>query len=174
MKARPLTKFSNFRTKVMGRVVGNDARAIPLEDESIELIHTNPPYVGAIDYVRAFRLERYVLGLTSDDAKIRKDFIGEDRVDVDGFYQDMKRAFGEMARVLKPNGFCIVRMANVVLLKQKQSIVDKFTEMFASFGLNYKSQVVDKISDETRTLFFANRKHEGYIGEDYQLIYQKG
>lgn len=38
---------------VMTRIVGNDARTIPLSADSIDLVFTSPPYCNALDYVRA-------------------------------------------------------------------------------------------------------------------------
>lgn len=38
------------------KTIGGDARAIPLPDESVDLIFTSPPYCSALDYTRAHQL----------------------------------------------------------------------------------------------------------------------
>lgn len=41
------------RQDVAAKIIGNDARAIPLPSDSVDLIFTSPPYCNALDYVRA-------------------------------------------------------------------------------------------------------------------------
>ena len=41
------------RPDVSTRIVGHDARALPCETGSVDLIFTSPPYCNALDYVRA-------------------------------------------------------------------------------------------------------------------------
>ncbi len=58
-------------------VVRSDSRNLPLVDESVHLIVTSPPYVNAIDYVRAHKFSLVWLG--SDVGKLgqlRRRFIG--------------------------------------------------------------------------------------------------
>ena len=46
---------------VVARVISDDARCLPLEDNSIDLILTSPPYAGAQKYIRASWLNLYWL-----------------------------------------------------------------------------------------------------------------
>ncbi len=41
-----------------------DARALPLEDASVDLAVTSPPYINAVDYPRTHQLEMYLLDLS--------------------------------------------------------------------------------------------------------------
>ncbi len=52
-----------------------DAREY-LPSRGIDLIVTNPPYIGSVDYVRAMRLPRYWLKLSSNDLELRYSEIG--------------------------------------------------------------------------------------------------
>jgi hypothetical protein len=69
------------------RMVGDDARALPLEDGSVDLIFTSPPYVNAIDYPRAHKFSLHwlsdALG-TSPEAyrELGRSYIGTDRVPI--------------------------------------------------------------------------------------------
>ena len=47
------------------RIVSNDARQLGLEDNSVDLILTSPPYAGAQKYIRASWLNLYWLNLVS-------------------------------------------------------------------------------------------------------------
>lgn len=169
--------LTRFVPQARASVIGDDARHIPLPDGSersgVGLVDTNPPYIGAIDYVRAFRLERYVLQLVERDSDIRRKWIGQDRTDPSAFYADMGRVVGEIARVLQPGGYCVLRTANVRVHDVSLDVVDRFKTLFADVGMDHIVKVTDRISDERRTLFFVNRKHNGYIAEDYQLVFRK-
>ena len=62
-------------------IVGDDARAIALDDESVDLAVTSPPYVNAMDYVRVHKLEMFWLGLlgsTEDKRALDATQIGTD------------------------------------------------------------------------------------------------
>ncbi|MFX0125095.1 MAG: DNA methyltransferase [Candidatus Hodarchaeota archaeon] len=52
-----------------------DAREY-IPNQRIDIIVTNPPYVGSVDYVRAMRLPRYWLKLSSNDLQLRHAEIG--------------------------------------------------------------------------------------------------
>lgn len=67
------------------RVIGDDARALPLPDASVDLVFTSPPYVNAIDYPRAHKFSLFWLGHalgTSSEAyrDLGRRYIGTDRV----------------------------------------------------------------------------------------------
>ena len=47
------------------RIISNDARRLGLEDNSVDLILTSPPYAGAQKYIRASWLNLYWLNLVS-------------------------------------------------------------------------------------------------------------
>ncbi|MFX1511313.1 MAG: DNA methyltransferase [Promethearchaeota archaeon] len=52
-----------------------DAREY-IPDQKSDLIVTNPPYIGSVNYVRAMRLPRYWLKLSDNDLKLKKSEIG--------------------------------------------------------------------------------------------------
>lgn len=57
------TKAINRLTKTTAKIIGNDARSIPLDNQSIKLIVTSPPYINAIDYPFAHKYELFILDL---------------------------------------------------------------------------------------------------------------
>jgi DNA modification methylase len=51
-----------------------DARSLSLEDESISVIVTSPPYLNRYDYTRIYAIEMAIMGLSDEEVKrIRKD-----------------------------------------------------------------------------------------------------
>ena len=55
------TLKGKIRDDVAARIVANDARQLGLEDKSVDLILTSPPYAGAQKYIRASWLNLYWL-----------------------------------------------------------------------------------------------------------------
>src|SRR5262249_29643240 len=69
------------------RIVGDDARRLPLEDESVDLVFTSPPYVNAIDYPRAHKFSLHwlgdALGVSPQAYRaLGRAYIGTDRVPI--------------------------------------------------------------------------------------------
>jgi hypothetical protein len=81
-----MVSFSNrCDPTVQSKIIGNDARKIPLPDGCIDLIFTSPPYVNAIDYPRAHKFSIFWLSEflhTTPDAykNLGAEFVGTDRV----------------------------------------------------------------------------------------------
>ncbi len=57
-----------------------DARALPLADNTVDLIVTSPPYANAIDYVRAHKFSLVWLGMRMGElTSLRSTYIGSER-----------------------------------------------------------------------------------------------
>jgi len=57
-------------------IIGRDARDIDLEDESIDLGITSPPYASAVHYVSVHKLEMYWLDIMAIDPELDKRIVG--------------------------------------------------------------------------------------------------
>ncbi len=69
-----------------------DARALPLDDDSVDAIITSPPYLNAIDYLRGHRMTLVWLGFALDELReIRGTSIGTER----GLDRGADRSFAE-------------------------------------------------------------------------------
>lgn len=61
-------------------VRGGDARSLDVQDESVDLVITSPPYLNAIDYLRGHKMSLIWLGYSiSELRKIRSNSIGAER-----------------------------------------------------------------------------------------------
>ena len=73
-----------------------DARALPLDDSSIDLVLTSPPYLNAIDYMRCSKFSLVWMGYTiSELRRLRSDSIGSEagsHVDVDAVVRNVVSA----------------------------------------------------------------------------------
>ena len=84
-----------------------DARALPLEQESIDFAITSPPYINVFNYHQNYRRSAEVLGW--DLLRVARSEIGSNRANRSNrFYTvvqyciDMAKALQELARVLRP------------------------------------------------------------------------
>ena len=112
------------------RVIHADSRAVPLSNDSVDLIVTSPPYANALDYVRAHKFSLVWLGESIPALKsLRSQYVGSERLPdrdislpysvsaavstigvsdlhksrvVEKYFSDMRLVLGEMLRVLKP------------------------------------------------------------------------
>jgi DNA modification methylase len=131
------TPFSSVRKAPAAKIRKGDARKLPLDDSSIDLVITSPPYLNAIDYLRGHKLslvwmEHWIQDLRelrsknvgtecplssdlSDDLKRALGRMGNitrlpERIQniLKQYIRDMDRVFSEIARVLRDNGEAVV------------------------------------------------------------------
>ncbi|MEM3075532.1 MAG: hypothetical protein QW590_01775 [Candidatus Bilamarchaeaceae archaeon] len=132
-------------------VVLGDARELPYDDESCDIIVTSPPYLNNIDYSKVYGLELSLLTLDKETtARIRvralRSFIKREaeagyvpaeveevgsRIPLVGaYFADMERSISEMKRTLKPGGSAYIVVSNSVIFRE-HIIVD---EALAAIG----------------------------------------
>ncbi len=131
-----------YRSAPSVQIIGKDARDISLEDSSVDLAVTSPPYASAVHYVSVHKLEMFWLDLMPDMAKLDGQVVGTSRAYVSEYrpweprtgvpelrsvmdelmekekksayivykyFDDMRRNFCEVNRVLKRRGvYCVV------------------------------------------------------------------
>ena len=131
-----------YREPPSVNIVGNDARDIELENSSVDLAVTSPPYASAVHYVSVHKLEMYWLGLITETAELDSRVVGtarayvseyrpwQPRTEIAGlrkvldemmakdrksayivykYFDEMRKNFDEVNRVLKRNGkYCVV------------------------------------------------------------------
>jgi DNA modification methylase len=114
-----------------------DARQLPLEEASIDLVITSPPYANAIDYMRAHKFSLVWFGARIEDlALLRSRYIGAERTSnlsevllppraeeiishltmldklkariLRKYYADMQAAIEQMYRVLRPDRTAVI------------------------------------------------------------------
>lgn len=131
--------------RIVPCVALGDAQSLPLDENSIDLIVTSPPYASnAIDYMRAHRFSLVWLGYPMDDlGKKRREYIGGEAIadfnfeelpehtahvvaDVANrdekkgrvlrrYYSEMTRALREMFRVLRPGKAAVVVVGSSIM-----------------------------------------------------------
>jgi DNA methylase len=100
-----------FHGDISSFVLQQDARAIALKDETVDLIVTSPPYIGVIDYTRANRLTYNWMGWPLDED--RESEIGarskRGRKSIESEYiQEIVLSWKELHRVLRSGAYCAI------------------------------------------------------------------
>ena len=98
------------------RIHKGDARNLEwINDSSIDLVITSPPYLCAQDYIKTMRLNNFFFfdedfsKLPSSEIGARSKRKGKSSNVISEFYDDMQMVFGEIYRVLKlGNYFCLI------------------------------------------------------------------
>ncbi len=138
-----------------------DARVLPYEADSCDIIVTSPPYLNNVDYSKIYGLELSLLALDKEITKqtrsrslrsfLQKDakpkYVPEEvsevgnRIPVVGaYFADMENSISEMKRVLKKGGSSYVIVSNSVIYEE-HILVD---EILAVIGerLGLQSEII--------------------------------
>lgn len=86
------------KSKAKVTIKAGDARNLDLKNNSVDLIISHPPYLGAIDYTNIMQLENLILG--NDNKAI--DVKDISTTSMKNYLLSMQDVFSEMSRVLKP------------------------------------------------------------------------
>jgi len=135
-----------YRTLPSVNIIGTDARDIELEDSSVDLAVTSPPYASAVHYVSVHKLEMYWLGLLKDVSELDSRIVGTARA-----YQSQYGAWQPRTEIP-----LLRKVLDELLEKDKKSayIVYKyFNEMRKNF-------------EEVNRVLKRNRKYCVVVGEN--------
>lgn len=153
-----------------------DARALPLPRATADLVLTSPPYLHAIDYMRASRFSLVWLGYTLSVLRdIRRETIGSERAINDGslpkhleeeltdsptparrkpmlrrYLRDLLTALQETRRCTKPGGIAVYVVGPSILSRRRYDGGDVLAQLARSVGW--------RVIGHTRRDFAANRR----------------
>lgn len=157
-----------------------DARRLPVESNSVDMIITSPPYLNAIDYLRGHKLSLVWMGYRIKDIRrLRSENIGSEishdsrsegaiaaainamgAHGLDGrqmgmmrrYAHDMDDVLRECARVLKKNGEAIFVVGDSSVRGAFIRNSDALTELATNHGFSFVSRVVRAIAESRRYL----------------------
>lgn len=106
-----LTEKMQHNISTVAKVLQQDARHMNLDNDSIDLVVTSPPYAGVIDYTHANRLLYMWMGWTIEDDRI--DEIGaryrrNGKNALNEYMEDMRLCRDGIHRVLKRGAHCAI------------------------------------------------------------------
>lgn len=131
-----------------------DARALPLEDNSIDAIITSPPYSFAIDYVENDRPQLEYLGY--DTSKLKDEMIGlkgQTKKDkLANYFIDMDRVLSEISRVLKAGKYAVIIIGSNDIQTGGIRLETKIEEMASSHALVLDQKITKPIKGIQNTM----------------------
>lgn len=145
-----------------------DARALPMEDGSIDGILFSPPYSFAIDYLENDEFHLAYMGL--DIEKLRQGMVGlrgaEQKQKYEYYRTDMEKVLSECARVLRPGRICTIVVGTnnnqlSKILKVPPDEVRGIDEMMCELGAPYGLKLIRKLSRQITGM--ANTMRNEYI-----------
>lgn len=174
--------LSSTSGKIDPEIKFGNAQNLPLENESVDLIVTSPPYASnAIDYMRAHKFSLIWLGFPIDELSLkRKQYIGgEDTANMEfeslpsatsrivtsimklddkrgkvlhRYYSEMKRTLKEMFRVLKPSKAAVVVVGSSVMRGKDTQTQDCLAEIGRSIGFRVPKIGIRRLDRNKRML----------------------
>ena len=137
-----------------------DARNLKrLEDKSIDLVLTHPPYADIIKYSEG--------NLVEDLSNIH---------DIDTFCDEMEKVAKEFYRVLKKGKYCAILMGDTRRQKMYQPLAYKVMDRFLKVGFLLKEDIIKRQFNCKATGFWITKSKESnflLIMHEHLFIFQK-
>jgi len=168
--------------EIQPHIILGNAQSLPLNDVSVDLIVTSPPYTSnAIDYMRAHKFSLVWMGYTIDDLSQRRNkYIGgeamrdialEELPDntakvVEGiasqdekkgrilhrYYSEMTRTINEIFRVLKPGRAAIIVVGSSIMLGRDTKTPTCLAEIGQTIGFEVPKIGIRSLDRDRRML----------------------
>ena len=161
-----MSKFSEqVDDSVKAEVLLGDARHLGfIQDRSVDMICTHPPYMASVPYAEYQKLSLWWLGYNPN--KLDAELIGgqRSRKDTAKRYLDgMQLSFKEMYRVLKSDKMCCIVIGNPLWRRKVWPLNDIFKDIGTEAGFRFLKEIVRGKYKTTM----------GKMKKEYILIFRK-
>ena len=157
--------FGKVATNCLATVVNHDSRNLGfINDETIDLICTHPPYMAAVPYAEYQKLSLWWLGY--DQSDLEKSLIGGRRSRSDTherFFHDMEMSLLEMKMVLRKKGYCRIVIGNPVYRGKTWKLNEIIKQTCTDIGFAFLKEI-------SRGKY---RSTMGKMTEEFILIFRK-
>jgi DNA modification methylase len=184
-------------------IIGRDAKDIDMEDSSVDLAVTSPPYASAVHYVSVHKLEMYWLGLIDDSSELESRIVGSAKAYISEYgkwkpstelprlravldelmardkksafivhkyFDDMRRNFEEVNRVLRRNGYYCVVVGENTFRRVRIPTYRILADLASKSGFELKDLFVYDVINRHLDI---PRWNESRIEKDYILVLSK-
>jgi site-specific DNA-methyltransferase (cytosine-N4-specific) len=143
-----------------------------IDDSSIDLIVTSPPYLNAYDY---HKYHRHRLHWIDGDVKFARDKeIGKHdtftrpKANPERYFNNMEACFREWSRVLKPKAKVFIVIGDAIVGGQAVPVADRFIEILPELDLTLQKRWVRHLQTSKKS--FNQRAR---INQEHILLFQK-
>lgn len=171
--------FKNCELATGASVRGGDARELPLEDQAADLVLTSPPYLNAIDYLRAHKFSLVWMGYSLRQLReLRGTMMGTERGlwSLDGlppgleermenllveervraqrrrYLSDLAKVLAEIARVLRPGGLALLAVGPTIISSKRTDAGNVVAALGERVGLRVVGGVARHLRAAHRSL----------------------
>lgn len=124
------------------QIFQGDARTLPLEDNSANVVISSPPYFNTLDYVGQNRVRLFFLGFDrKEQNKLKETHIQNSKT----YLEEMLKVGKELTRVLLPNSLLVYVLGDVHRTKYSINTAVKVSEVYQDLGFTQLSIVDDEI-----------------------------
>ena len=168
LKVKVKRVFSDGIPAVKGMAYMADARALPIEDESVDLVLTSPPYFNMQTYAWDNWLRLWFLGYSYEDvAKVL--FHTES---IDRFRNFMEDVLREIYRVLKWDRAAIIVLGRVKVRGKIVDMAEITTPIAEKIGFEVEEIISDSIPKSNKYLWYL--KEGDGVSKEVILELHKG
>lgn len=121
-----------------GIIFNSNAKKLPLEDNSVDIIISSPPYYNTLDYVSANRLRLAIIGYNEEKRSGLATNLIQNK---QKYIKDMIEVGMEIKRILKKNSYCVWILGDLNLSK------GRFINTALEVGKVYEKELNFKIID---------------------------
>jgi DNA modification methylase len=151
-----------------------DGRALAgVEEASVDLLVTSPPYLNAYDYHKYHRHRLHWIGgdvaLARDREIGKHDTFTRPGAQPEPYFDDMDACFGEWARVLRPGAVAVIVVGDAIVGGEPVAVGDRFTALLAERGLGVERRFLRRL--DTGRKSFNQRAR---IDSEHVLVARRG
>lgn len=143
-----------------------------INDESIGLIVTSPPYLNAYDYHKYHRHRMHWLDgdvAFARDTEIGKhDTFTRPKATPEPYFLDMLKCFGEWSRVLERGGYAFIVIGDAIVNGRPVPVGDTFMSLCASAGLQFQQRWIRTLQKERKSF-----NQQARIDKEHLLLFRK-
>lgn len=131
-----------FTFDEIGKIHLADARKMPLEDNSVDVVVSSPPYFDTLDYVGGNRLRLAIMGVEPEKQEnLKDDLIQNKRTYLD----EMKIVGLELKRVLKPKGRIIFILGDLHKNGKRINTAEEVKKLYNEIGFKTHAIIDDEL-----------------------------
>jgi site-specific DNA-methyltransferase (cytosine-N4-specific) len=156
------------------KIIEGKSWNLPLEEDSVDLVVTSPPYANAFDYHREHKLNILWLGLEYREFKNHEMgahslFTANRFRMLTEYLSDMFSSISEMCRVLKKDGTACIVVGNSTIEHMTIETHNHFKHFGDVVGLKFKKEILRNI-DVTKKY---TSRGIGNIDKEYVIFFEK-
>lgn len=130
-----------FPLKTTGKIYQKDSRNLDfIEDSSVDVVCSSPPYYHTLDYVGANRLRLAVMGFDEEKRERLKDDLIQQRYT---YLEEMKKVGQELHRVMKPGSHMLFVLGDVHTTKNSINTALDIGQLYEKIGFETKDIIDD-------------------------------